>query len=42
MGFTDLMIFSPDMFKYGFEGVKASGCFENDYRIDNGDIQWNE
>ncbi len=41
-GYPDLMIFSPNMYINGFDGVKAAGYFGNDWSIENGDIQWTD
>ncbi len=41
-GFPDFMLFSPDMYTQGFDGVKAAGFFGNDWSVKNGAIEWND
>ena len=42
VGIPDLMIFTPEMYKDGFIGIKAAGYFGNDWTVKNGDISWTE
>jgi pimeloyl-ACP methyl ester carboxylesterase len=38
VGVPDVMIFTPSIYKNGFDGVKATGYFGNDWSIENGEI----
>lgn len=40
VGIPDLMIFTTDIYKNGFDGVKAAGYFGNDWTVENGEIEW--
>ncbi|WP_372751885.1 alpha/beta hydrolase-fold protein [Labilibaculum sp.] len=40
VGIPDIMIFTSSIYKNGFDGVKATGYFGNDWSIENGEIVW--
>lgn len=39
VGIPDLMIFTPELYKDGAEGIKVAGYFGNDWSIENGDFE---
>ena len=41
-GFPDLMLFTPEVYENGINGVKAAGYFGNDWSLEEGDIVWGE
>lgn len=40
-GYPDFIIFSSELYRKDYEGVKAAGYFGNDWSIENGDMVWN-
>lgn len=41
VGVPDVMIFTADLYKHGYEGIKAAGYFGNDWRLEDGEINMN-
>ena len=41
-GFPDLKIFTAETLRSGTDGVRAIGCFGNDWSVERGDFVWNK
>nr|WP_299381123.1 prolyl oligopeptidase family serine peptidase [Allomuricauda sp.] len=40
-GYPDFLVFSHELYRKDYQGVKAAGYFGNDWSIKNGDMVWN-
>jgi hypothetical protein len=40
IGYPDTFVTSSDMLRTGLAGIRATGFFDNDWRIDSGDFAW--